>query len=545
MAVRANRLMVAGIRAALVEGQRPDDGGGLAFLEDSGTGSRPSRCAVSSCGRRPKGGCFRPSGRAGCRRERAGGPSVAVRGFRGSSRGRGRATARNGCDIGRRARVIGLVARSILLFLLVLTVPSPEASAAEQREGVRPARAAADGEPALPERPPRLPEGHAAAEVLWQLALDGRPRGVHPIIAEDRVFFSDASRRVRAVDAATGRAIWAVEARVDGIAHRAGTIYLSEWDGFITAVDADSGEVRWRFGTGGEAVGRPLVGDVLVFGLSNYTDPRSGRSSGYLWALADPPGYELWRFVRTGVDFTPDPVAGDGRIFVMTRAFDRSVIYGVDATTGSVGWQSGRLAPGRILAYADGVLVVELPEKGAFAAFLPASSRKPVWIHGTGRSWAGRPAIADGRMYTLRLEKAEREAKNTYLVALDMVTGEEVWRRATGEWKRGASPDVGDGLVCIGRADRYLYGIDAVDGGIRWIYAPPRKVGRVNVGALDCRVEGARVYAWDGLGHLFAIDAGTGKLAWAHEFPREIAELVVRDGVAYVWVDDGRLYALR
>ncbi len=285
--------------------------------------------------------------------------------------------------------------------------------------------------------------------------------------------------------------------------------------------------------------------DFLIFGLSNYTDPQTSRTSAYLWALSEPPGYELWRLVREEEQFTPDPVGGDGQVFVLARRFDSSVILGVDAMTGNISWQSSPLPPGEILAYAAGVLVVSLPEVGTLTAFHPARARAPLWIYETGGSWRGRPAIVDGRLYTLRLERADRRARRAFLVALDVATGRELWRLATGRWKRDASPDVGDGLLCLGRADRYVLGVEAASGRIRWIYAPPQKVDRVNVGALDCRVSGTRVYAWDDLGHLFALDAASGKLVWTYEFPREIAELLVEGRVVYAWVDDGMLYALR
>ncbi len=138
----------------------------------------------------------------------------------------------------------------ILLLLLALTLPAHVPSAGDQ-----PGHPQVHDLPALPQRPYRLPEDPAVAKVLWQLPLTGRPRAVHPLLVEGRLVFSDASRRVRAVDAATGREIWSLEAEAEGIGHGAGTIYLSEWKGAITAVDATSGEVRWRFGTGGEAVG--------------------------------------------------------------------------------------------------------------------------------------------------------------------------------------------------------------------------------------------------------------------------------------------------
>ena len=89
---------------------------------------------------------------------------------------------------------------------------------------------------------------------------------------------------------------------------------LTRWDpepaeGFLTAVDLRTGEVRWRFDTNGPNWGGTLAtGGGLVFG---------GAFDGHLRAFHDETGEVLWEFqTGTGVYAPPTTFAVDGRQFV-------------------------------------------------------------------------------------------------------------------------------------------------------------------------------------------------------------------------------------
>ncbi len=395
-----------------------------------------------------------------------------------------------------------------------------------------------------PERLSQLPKGHATPDVLWRFALAARPRDLHAMLVDGRIVFSDGGRRVQAVDAVTGRAVWSIEASVSGLSYRADTVYLSEKAGYITAVAAANGAVRWRFDTGGEAAGRAIATDTAVYGLSHYANPESATWSSYLWAL-DHGGRETVRVVREDRYLSPSFFLGDKRLYVMSGDGAGNRVLGINASTGEEVWRSDIALPGAIVAYFEGTLIVNVPKKSALAAFRPVDSGTPVWVHETGRKWTGRPVLVGGRLYAPYFEKTAQGVSTAHLVALDIETGKEVWRVETGSWKPVSSPGVADGVACVGRIDGSLLGIDTVRGATKWRYAPPQKVDRIRVGALDCHVASDRVYAWDARGHLFAIDAAAGKLEWATLLPREVEHLIARGGVAYAFVDDRVLYALK
>ena len=100
---------------------------------------------------------------------------------------------------------------------------------------------------------------------------------------------------------------------------------------------------------------------------------------------------------------------------------------------------------------------------------------------------------------------------------------------------------VTDGEVYFGSTDGHLYAVDAATGKLLWRYetggggysSPTVADGVVYVGSSSID------------GHPYALDAATGKLLWRYEAGgRVYSSPTVADGVVYVGSDDGHLYAL-
>ncbi|NIS30965.1 MAG: PQQ-binding-like beta-propeller repeat protein, partial [Actinobacteria bacterium] len=80
-----------------------------------------------------------------------------------------------------------------------------------------------------------------------------------------------------------------------------GTVYFGSHDGNLYALDLETGDERWRFGTGGPLIGCPTVtaGHVLV-----------GSYDGHLYAVRKADGEFAWRVAGVG-RVTGTPLAVD------------------------------------------------------------------------------------------------------------------------------------------------------------------------------------------------------------------------------------------
>jgi outer membrane protein assembly factor BamB len=239
-----------------------------------------------------------------------------------------------------------------------------------------------------------------------------------------------------------------------------GVVYAGGGEGILLAVDAASGQERWRLAVGGEAIGAPSVSGGLVF-VTAAAD--IGAAGAELIAVDAAEGTERWRV-----------------------AVGSQPLYAAPATDGE-------------LVYVPGHGESEM----AALLALEAASGVERWRYDTGGFVIGNPATAEGRVFV---------ATNHALIALDTVTGQEMWR--VDEVESGLSappPAVADGVVYVfaGRVDPIantqsgvVLAVEAASGSERWRYdtgfAPSW------LGAWDVAVAGGLVIV-PGAGFLLAL----------------------------------------
>ena len=172
----------------------------------------------------------------------------------------------------------------------------------------------------------------------WRAATEGRVRST-PAVADGRVYVGSADGRVYAFDLATGARRWRYDtegARLEsgrfGFDRRTvqsspavsgGTVYVGARDGFLYAISADSGRLRWRADHEVSWVNAsPAVRDGVVY---------VGSSDGqFVQALDAATGEERWR-TRTGLVWSSPAIAGDvlyvgdgaGRVLALARGDGR------------------------------------------------------------------------------------------------------------------------------------------------------------------------------------------------------------------------------
>jgi outer membrane protein assembly factor BamB len=253
-------------------------------------------------------------------------------------------------------------------------------------------------------------DGSTGAE-RWRFATNGAVFGA-PAIASGTVFVGSTAGEVYALDGTSGAERWTAHAgaALNTLAVADGAVYLTPmWTtGWIAAIDAGTGETRWRTALDPTLFLSPpaVAGGTVYVGL----DPR-GRDDTVLIALDAATGQERWRHHRaaaaSGILQLAIPAIADGIVYVVTEG----ILYAVDADTGEEHW---RVA--------------------------------------IGSAVESSPAVADGTLYF--------GTSDGSVIALDAATGEERWRLAISTSADvNSSPAVVDGVVYVASDDTYLYAI--------------------------------------------------------------------------------------
>jgi outer membrane protein assembly factor BamB/predicted phosphodiesterase len=133
----------------------------------------------------------------------------------------------------------------------------------------------------------------------------------------------------------------------------------------------------------------------------------------------------------------------------------------------------------------------------------------PLWVrHIGGPTELASPVIADGRAYIAH--GIDGALGSAALVALDLATGDELWRHLTGAEVKGA-PAVADGRVIVITSDATVQAVDAMTGGLIWSTPLGDQATRYDV--TSPMVADGVVYV-GGPAVTAALDAATGSLIW-------------------------------
>ena len=192
-----------------------------------------------------------------------------------------------------------------------------------------------------------------------------------------------------------------------------GRVYVGDWRGRVYALDERTGRVRWTF----EADGR-IKGALTLSGNRLYF----GSYKGHLYALNAETGKQFWRassqdrFGGRG-QFYSTPTAAYGRIYLGSTD---GKVYSFGATSGELRWSQGT---------------------GDYVYSSPAVWREKVYA-----------GSYSGRFY-----------------AFDAATGDIVWEfRANGEIS--GSPTILDGVVYFATLEERTYALDARNGRLLWTF---------------------------------------------------------------------------
>ncbi|MBP0453923.1 PQQ-binding-like beta-propeller repeat protein [Kitasatospora sp. RG8] len=196
-----------------------------------------------------------------------------------------------------------------------------------------------------------------------------------------------------------------------------GTVYVGGGSGRLSAVDATTGTLRWKFTAKGRISSSPAVHNGVVYATSR---------DGNLYALDDRDGHELWHYAAGEELYDSSPVVAGGTVFF---GGSEGHFFAVDITSRTERWKF-RTEGG------DGQIATD-------------------------------PLVLGTTVYF--------GSMNNTFYALNTTTGTKVWSVTTGDYIHDNAATA-DGVIYFASRDGKLYAVDAATGTPRWTYTSEGKV---------------------------------------------------------------------
>jgi len=329
-----------------------------------------------------------------------------------------------------------------------------------------------------------------------------------------------------------------------------GVLYVGSYDGKFYALDARTGTLRWKFATGGERrfeakglhgiqpktqtiadpfdvfLSSPVVGGGAVY---------FGSGDGNVYALDAQSGNLKWKFA-TGDVVHASPAYADGVVFV--GSWD-SYFYALDAKTGVEKWrfQGGedpvihnQVGFQSSPAVVDGVVYTGCRDSNVYA--LDAATGREVWRFENGGSWViSSPAVVQDKVIF-------GTSDSSMYVVLDAKTGKPLVERK-GKAFMFSSPAVAGNVVYIGVLNGTLEARELASGDLLWEFqTETSKRNKGWVLTAERRFNTPLLYAsnWRE-GPIVAADRQFAIGAF-------FSSPLIVDGIVFVGATDGNLYAL-
>jgi outer membrane protein assembly factor BamB len=305
-----------------------------------------------------------------------------------------------------------------------------------------------------------------------------------------------------------------------GVAVADGTVYAASNDEYLYALDAATGERRWRQYTGAHADSSPSVAGGVVY-IGSWFKHR-------VYALDAVTGKIRWTS-PTGSSIDSSPTVADGIVYIGSDDHD---MYALDASNGRRIWKRyvGGEVESRPAVSGGMVYVGSWTSSGGNMCALTVANGDLNWCRSIGPVLHSGPAVVGETVYV--------GSDNGKVYALNAINGQVLWKCPTGG-PVDSSPVVADGTVYVGSDDGRLHAINATTGKPRWLYptgeyvtdSPAVAYGTVYFGSYNRKV--------------YAVSAASGQFRWMLLTGGHVeSSPVVAGGTVYIGSDDGKVYAI-
>lgn len=302
-----------------------------------------------------------------------------------------------------------------------------------------------------------------------------------------------------------------------------GRVFVGSQDGHFYAIDLEKGGLLWSFKAEGPITAPgALLGDRVYF----------GDSYGFVYALKAESGEEVWRFetegkIEGGIN-TLTPESGVAQIYVGSHDF---FLYCLNADSGEVLWKhetGNYVVSTPSMINLDGSTAIAFGGCDGLLHVISADGEGEKREIEIGAYIANTSAVRDGICYIAH--------NGGEVVAIDIASGETVWKTATGI-EYTASPAVDETLLYVAGPDKRLVAYDRIDGTEKWAFLAPRAL------ASSPLVSGDLVWQGGMDGRLYAVNRADGTEVWNFEVGTQIkASPAASRGTLVVCGEDGVVY---
>ena len=281
----------------------------------------------------------------------------------------------------------------------------------------------------------------STAQVAWTRNDLAKDRIVAaPLQIEDIAYVATSDNLLLALDADTGDELWRFTAEFSIWAqptYHDGTLFVASMDRHIYAIDADDGTEKWAVELNGAMSAQPVINPAenLVYAASYDQE---------VHALHMDSGDEAW-VVKASDWIWSAPVLADGALYFGDSSGN---VFAVNAATGELLWENGIHRMNVVTGVAQ---------------------NPPLEI--TGAIQAS-PVVQDDVVYFVSLGNSESD--EGLLVAMDTVTGEELWQKTTPAPLFSTPVIIGDVIIVAMQSDvGILQAYELETGDLDWSYVPP------------------------------------------------------------------------
>jgi len=331
-----------------------------------------------------------------------------------------------------------------------------------------------------------------------------------------------------------------------------GVVYALSYDGNLYALDASTGKEKWHFATGGEhrftathmhgvlpaAESMPDPFDVylsspMIFESAVYF----GSSDGNVYAVDANTGNLKWKF-KTGDVVHATPAIANGTVYV--GSWD-SNFYALDAATGKEKWRfktgedpdiHNQVGIQSSAAVMDGMVYFGCRDSNFYA--LDATTGEKKWAFNNKGSWVvGSPAVRDGKVYF-----GTSDSGQFYIV--DAKTGAKLASWESKKWPMFSSPSIAGNMLYVGTNSGKLVAVDLSGPKQAWEFVTE---GASKNGGTYIKADGTPNYEAAFAGDFYDdMVTGVQKMMTLGQI---VSSPAVADGVVYVGSTDGNVYALQ
>lgn len=254
-----------------------------------------------------------------------------------------------------------------------------------------------------------------------------------PTIAGDLIYFGTRNGYLHAVDTNTGKEKWRFQTGGDIQSSPAidkGIVYFGSEDNYLYALSVQTGKEVWKYGTKGAVESTPLVYHGFLFFTS---------IDGHLYSLESKTGKLNWKF-KTGGEVSSSPIVAAGLCFFGSRD---GHFYAVDAKTGKECWKFKTVGPIDLSPIVKDSSVIVAARDGTVYALEHKTGQKK-WDLEINRPTGGELVVGGNLLFILGRETVTNNTPiGSAIYAVDIASGRIRWDNSS----QRVSPAADNGVL--------------------------------------------------------------------------------------------------